>query len=294
MSVSKSSSSMPAKEYRLKVSRYDRASGMLLAWVILLGVIVVIMLVIWWTNQIKLGQAPPDIKWLKLRQGGGPLGGNMKLAGAIDEKIELMEASAEVTLAAIANAVSTKVAVLDDPSLSDPTGKGRGDGGRGIGDGPGRGIGPGPGIGIVRPPEFIMPEGLSLDAYARVLDGLDIELGVVLPGNKVQYVKNLSSSSPITRIGPADRDLRYHLAWRSGELQQADRDLFGRAGIDPGNRTILQFLTPQREDNLVAMAKKHAKEKHDVELNKIRKTRYGVKLAQAGRWEFYVIDQLPE
>ena len=83
MSVSVSSSSRPAKEYRLKVSRYDRVSGMLLAWVILLGVVVVIMLVIWWTSQIKLGQAAVEVELMQLGQGDGPLGGDMKLAGAI-------------------------------------------------------------------------------------------------------------------------------------------------------------------------------------------------------------------
>ncbi len=62
MSVSTSSSGTPVKEYRLKVSRYDRASSMLLAWLILLAVVVVIMLVIWWTSQIKLGQAAVEVE----------------------------------------------------------------------------------------------------------------------------------------------------------------------------------------------------------------------------------------
>ncbi len=261
---------------------------MLLAWVILLGVVVVIMLVIWWTSQIKLGQAAVEVEIIHLGQGDGPLGGDMKLAGAVDEEIELLEASAEVTLAAIADAVSTKVAVLDDPSLSDRTGKGRGGGGRGMG------LGSGTGSGNFRPPDFVLPKGLSLDAYAKLLDGLDIEIGVLLPGNKVHYAKNLASSSPTTRIGPADKDKRYYLSWRSGELQQADRDLLSRSGIDPGRHLILKFLTPQRESNLVALAKKKAKQTmgHEVDLSKIRKTRYGVQPAKAGGWKFYVIDQL--
>ena len=258
-----------------------------MAWVILLGVVVVIMLVIWWTSQIKLGQAAVEVELMELGQGDGPLGGDMKLAGAINEEIELMEASAETTLAAIADAVSTKVAVLDDPLLSDRTGKGRGGGGRGMG------LGPGTGTGNSRPPEFVLKKGLSLDAYAKILDGLDIELGVLLPGNKVHYAKNLASSTPTTKIGPADKEKRYYLTWRSGELLQADRELLSRAGIDPGSNLILKFLTPQRESNLVALAKKYARKEtgRDVDPKNILKTRYGVRPAKAGGYEFWVIRQ---
>jgi len=285
VSVSVPTSRKSAKEYRLRVSRYDRVSGMLVAWVVLLGVVVGILLIIWWTSQIKLGQAAVEVELMQLGDGDGPMGGDQKLAGAIDEEIELLEASAEVTLAAIADAISTKVAVLDDPSLSDRTGKGRGGGGRGMGLGSGTGSGTGSAF------EIIMPKGLSLDGYARILDGLEIELAVLLPGNKVQYVKNMASSSPTTRIGPADKETRYYLTWRRGDLLEADRGLLRRAGIEPENRLILKFLTPQRESNMVAIAMKHAKDEHGLELPKILKTYYSVRKATAGGWEFSVMRQ---
>ena len=36
--------------------------------------------------------------------------------------------------------------------------------------------------------------------------------------------------------------------WRGGaDLQKADRELLGRAGLEPGNRLILKFLPPAIE-----------------------------------------------
>ena len=85
--------------------------------------------------------------------------------------------------------------------------------------------------------------------YARQLDFFKIELGVLQPDNKIIYVFNLTKPKPDTRTvsNPSLNEKRYYLTWRTGEMQQADRDLLAKAGVDSGDRLILKFLPPEVE-----------------------------------------------
>jgi hypothetical protein len=76
------------------------------------------------------------------------------------------------------------------------------------------------------------------------------------------------------------------MTWRQGSLQQADRDLVGRAGLSAAGRLVVQFYPPDTE-NLLANVERNFR---GLEATKIRKTRFGVRDA-AGGYEFYVIDQ---
>ena len=149
---------------------------------------------------------------------------------------------------------------MDDPAVVPR--KQRGDygtgGGTGGGAGPGRGLGHGPGKGgLPRRWELHFIKGNTLDVYARQLDFFGIELGVLLPDNKVVYAFNLAKPKPDTRIGAADKEKRYYLTWRgeAGDLQKADRELLARAGVDTEDRLILKFLPPAVEATLATLEK---------------------------------------
>ena len=57
-------------------------------------------------------------------------------------------------------------------------------------------------------------KGITKDKYARQLDFFGIELAVVMPGNKLVYVRNFSKPKPQTHTGPADQEKRFYLTWR--------------------------------------------------------------------------------
>jgi len=281
---------LPAQSdsYQLRVTRYDRVSSMLLALVILLGVIVAVLFIIWLTGQILLGQKAVPVELAELGEGTGPLGGGMELEAPTEEEIgeetDLLEPQIEDRLAAVADAVGAKTASLVDPTLTEHMRSGRGGGGSG--DGRMAGTGSGSGEGQARRWEVRFPEGNTLEAYARQLDFFRIELGVLLPGNKVVYASKLAKAKPDVRTGPADQEKRYYLTWRRGGLQAADRELLARAGIDAENRIILKFLPPEVEAELARLEKVHAAS--DAE--RVRKTVFLV-LPSGDGYTFKVTDQ---
>jgi len=174
--------------------------------------------------------------------------------------------------------------------LSDRLRSGRGGGSRGDGRGVGTGSGPG-GFGTARNWDLRLTKGKTLETYARQLDHFGIWLGVLRAGNKeYQYAFNLSKQKPDPKTGPAEKDKRYHFVWPKGkspELQEADRKLLERAGIESKGRIILKFLPPEVEADLMRKEKAHA----GREPSEIRKTRFGIRSTPSG-YEFYVIEQL--
>ncbi len=161
-------------------------------------------------------------------------------------------------------------------------------GGTGPGDGPGEGDRP---IGCPAPParhwEVLFSQN-TLDGYAKQLDFFKIELGVLLPNSKIIYAYNFTKSKPDTRTvaNSAASEKRYYLTWRSGEMQQADRDLLARAGIDAGDSLVAKFLPPEVEERLAELEKSYA----GVDAKRIKKTRFGVRADGAG-FTFFVLEQ---
>lgn len=126
-----------------------------------------------------------------------------------------------------------------------------------------------------------------MDVYAKQLQFFGIELGTILPDGRVAYAFNLAKPKPDSRIVPADQEKRYHLVWRQGDLQKADRELLARAGIETNDQSIvLKFLPPEVEVKLVE--KERARAGGDVK--NIRSTQFGVQPSGNG-YEFFVIDQ---
>ncbi len=274
-------------DYRLQISRYDRVSSLLIALLILLGLAVLILLIIWLTNRIFLGQAAVPVELVQLGDGTGGLGGGMELEQPPAEEIgletDLPEPAVEETLAAISEAVGTRAAMLDNPAFSEQLTGGKSGGSHGDGRMPGNGSG---GSGVRRHWELHFLEGNTLKSYAKQLDYFGIELGVLLPEGQVAYASQLAQNTPTTRIGPADAEQRYYLTWRDGELQRADRELLGRAEIQTAGRVVLKFLPPKVETHLAGLEKAYAGDRADS----IRKTEFAIRPDGDG-YQFYVLKQ---
>jgi hypothetical protein len=259
---------------------------MLLALVVLLGVVVFTLLLIWLTGKIFVNQVAIPVEMVDLGTGTGPLDSGMEIAGPTEEEIgsesDLEERALQDTLAAISDAVGDKQAVLDDPAISDALAGGGGSRGQGrmpgdrstSGDGESRNWG------------FVFRKGKTLNEYARQLDFFDIELGVLMPDNKLVYVTDLAEKKPATRSGPANADNRYRFVWQGGDLQKADRELLSKAGVDSEGRIVVQFITPEWEAKLATMEKNQAASKAD----RIGRTRFAIKRDGSG-YAFYILEQ---
>lgn len=274
--------------YELRVSAYERVTSWIVSLLILVGTCVFVLFVLWMSSRMFATQVAVPVLMQEVGTGEGGLAGGMELDEPPAEELGLQsdieEPLLEKTLALVADAVAEKLAQLEDPLLSEEPVTGRG-GSTGRGDATGRGTGTGGGR--RRHWEVRFPEGNTVDTYARALDFFKIELGVLLPDNRVVYVYNLSKPRPDTRVGPADQEKRYYLTWRRGTLMEADRELLRRAGVDPGNRLILKFLPPEVEAQLAELERARAGPRYD----RVRTTYFAV-VPQGSGFRFIVVDQV--
>jgi hypothetical protein len=276
---------------QLRVSRYDRASSLLLALLVTVGTVAVLVFVVWATGKVI---APPKValpieRVDLVRRGEG--GGNGQASGGTQQ----LDAPSDEPGFGKDNQTPD---VQDELKRMDVAAVSKKDGSLGTGGGRNRGIGPGDGlgnddrpVGTPAPParhwEVLFSQN-TLDGYAKQLDFFKIELGVLLPDSKIIYACNLTKSKPDIRTvaNPAASESRCYLTWRSGEMQQADRDLLARAGVDVGNSLVVKFLPPEVEERLVSLEKSYAR----ADANRIKRTRFGVRADGAG-FTFFVLEQ---
>jgi hypothetical protein len=286
----------------LQVSRYDRVSSMLLALLCVVGFAAVLLSILWLTGRFseppRKALTPRIVTLGKegVKDGDGrPAGGlpidtpsNEPPTGKDSETADVKDNLTKMDVAAAA-----KVTELDSPEALFPTrqttpGK---NGGRGGPDGPGTGE-----RGAPKPPiaprhwEVIFTRN-TLDGYAKQLDFFKIELAVLESNQKIIYARNLAKSKPDVReaANPAATEHRYYLTWRNGEMQNADRELLARAGIEAGDRLILKFLPAETEAQLVDLETRYS----GADPKNIQRTRFGVQPDGDG-FKFYVLEQSPK
>jgi hypothetical protein len=283
---------------RLQVSLYERVSSGLLALLITVGSVVSLLLIVWLSNRIFVPQVAVPVEITEVSDDGegggdGRATGGSQLDTPSDEPFvgkDKETTDVQENVSVMDSALVAKAAGLDDPDLVEPTRHGSYGSGGGIygGFGDGRGLGHGPGKpGLPRHWEIMFSRS-TLDLYARQLDFFKIELGVLMPDNKIIYAYNLAKPKPDTRTvnNPAANEKRYYLTWRNGEMQQADRDLLTRAGVDFEDHLILKFLPKETEALLVTIERSY----RGTDPKSIGKTRFGVRPVGDG-FEFYVLEQ---
>ncbi|MBL8826548.1 MAG: hypothetical protein JNM18_06145 [Planctomycetaceae bacterium] len=201
---------------------------------------------------------------------------------------ELVVNSLPQLLATLPTAIAQRKVTPSTQTLpGEPNTGGRGGSGGSAGSGPGKGEGRA-GFSRAERWEIRLSEGISLDEYARRLDYFDIELGLIGASPEIEYVSHFGVAKPQVRRSPRDAEQRLFLTWRQGALRKADVDLITRAGLDVGDRVILQFLPPALEEQLAALEQKYA----GRQAFEIRRTQFVVRPRGSG-FEFVVIEQLP-
>lgn len=279
----------PHEPEKLDVSAQDRASSMVVALLIILGLIVFLMFAIWLSNRLVYIPAPVPVTLAELGGGGrgdGTAGAEQQLEEVSPEEVQdLQEVTVEQTLQAVTDAVSTQAVNLDAME-GGATGLGTGEG---TGTGDGRGPGPGgPGTLTQLPDWEVRFNATSIELYAAQLDFFGIELGAIGGGKKtVDYASKLSQPTPVTRVGPGEAEKRRYLVWRKGPLAAADKSLLDNAKIDTTGRIILQFLPPAVEKQMQQLEADHAKGK---KTEQIRRTVFGIRGGE-GSYSFFVMEQ---
>jgi hypothetical protein len=284
---------------RLRVSVYDRAWCWLLALLLLFGTAVFMLFMVWLSNHMHVVDIAREVDLTEVGDGEG--GGDGRPSGGTQlespenssEQIELNDTSTPDvadTLTAVSETVVETVTQLDDPSLQ--TARPKGDygtgGGSGGGSGPGRGMGHGKGRpGRPQRWDWKIEKGNSLDTYGRQLDFFKIELGVILPGDKVVYLSGFSSGIPTKREGPRALEKRYFFVLQGGDLEQADLEFFRRARVSTESGRIFKFIPRELELKMIETEKAF----QNKTIAEIKKTRFQI-MPEGGGYAFKVVSQM--
>jgi hypothetical protein len=266
----------------MRVSAYENVASLLIALLALVGLAVLILFLLWLTSIVFESTKATPVTLEQIGEGGG-LGDTEDLdVEEVGLETDLEDPEFKDTLDAITDALVAKTAAMEDPTPFDNLEKGRG--GR---KGDGGGTGYGPGIpGKPRHWEVRFIQGQTLKSYAAQLEYLGIELGVLVPGGKVEYAYNLSKDRPDRRVGETEQEKRYYLTWRQGGLQEADRELLGLAGIQAQGKLVLKFLPPKLEADLV----QKERQKAGADADRVRATVFQLE-SRSGGYVFKVTDQ---
>lgn len=260
----------------LQPTRFDRAASLLISMLILTGSSVAVLVVLWLAKPPEFAKPIPPI-------GSGGEGRDMVLPGLEDldepNRSELSQVAHTETITklskfltpeAVAVASTIRIAGTGDVSDTRP-------------------------IGPPQPPDLvprwerweIRYEASNLRGYARQLDFFEIELGAVGRMPLVDYASHFTNDSPMTRSAPGSEEKRLYMTWRGGRLQEMDRALLERAGVEVAGRVLLQFFPQATEDTLARIELDHTE---DGRVDKLRKTIFGVRPKNDG-YEFFIIEQ---
>ena len=263
----------------LKTSRYDEVSSMLISLLFLVGLFVGLLLFFWLTFTLFPTTTAMPVQFGDFGDGDSMDEGIMldqPMADQLGIDIDVEEPGYENTMAAMADAVASQLAILDSPVLT-------GDSHMGRGGSTGRGTG---GSGGGRKWEIHFDPGNTMDTYARQLDFFGIEMAVPEQGDTLIYVTQFSKT-PQVRRGKTTDEKRSYLTWSKGGLQSVDIDLFARANVSAGGgKLILKFLPPATEQLLLRIEQAYASNR----ASRIRSTTFGIR-PKGNEYEFFVLRQ---
>jgi hypothetical protein len=255
-------------------SDFDRVSSLLLA--VILGAVLAFgwLALMYVTSQAYQKRVTSPLEIVDVGGGGGgspegQIGGiesvNVPGGAASDrasnneaEAPEFEEASVQETPAAMLDSVAEAGQTLAEVDVGAvmPTGGKVATGKRASKIGNGAvGYGFGPGDGGVRKEDrwtILASPGQTAEEYARQLDALRIELGVV-QGKQLVYVSHFSADTPTRRVGSGIGDNRLYFIWRGSGRKGTDLALLRKAGIEVGEGVILQFYPPNVEQRLAQL-----------------------------------------
>jgi hypothetical protein len=290
----------------LKLSRYEQVASWLIAFLVICGSVTGAMLLVWWCKSNRY--QPPNYAVIVEEEGYGRgdrpagFGRDEKAPGdpdipQLDEPAgsELFEQMEPISaLAFVEDAAAASIAEIGDiaaTSVAPPRTPGFGGKGGGQG-GMGDNRPPGPlGDGVFTIPRWerweIRYTSSSVNAYAQQLDSFKVELGALGGKPEIDYAYNLAKPKPDRRSGPSKTEKRLYLTWKKGTLQQYDRTILARAGIETAGRLVVQFYPADVENMLATVEQQNAGNRSKSEY---LKTIFGLR-ARGTNFEFYVLEQ---
>jgi hypothetical protein len=259
----------------LRVSAYERVASLLVALLVILGFLVFALFLMWWAKRAIAANRPVEIKVAEELGGRGDqaqgLARELEEPG-VEELADVETPQLADTLAAVTTAVTLQSATIDE-LLGEADAMGRG---RGQGDN--RSAGPG-GDGDAK----VIPRwdrweirfaASRIEQYAQQLDFFGIELAAMGGGQAdVVYASHLSRNMPVKRTGSGADENRLRFGWKAGRLQEFDRQLLAKAGVDVHGRVVVQFASQALESELARLELEQAQER---DVSEIRKTVFGV------------------
>jgi len=279
--------SPPIEQGSLKTTPQDRAAGMVMASLMLVGFLVLILFLIWLTRAVISSRSTVEVEVLgDVERVDVRLGGGGDFADPGIEASELTSPSPAEMLSSLSDVISSQTAAIEAAPQDQLLGGG------GAGSGDGRSVGPGADkIDDVTPPWErweIRYASNDLTKYAAQLDFFGIELAAAGGGKAgIDYAFHLSKNPPERRSGFSEEESRIYLIWKSGGLRATDIALLRRAKIDTDGRVVMQFLPPRVEQNLLALEKAEAGGRSTAQ---IAKTVFAVEPAEGG-YQFLVVEQ---
>ena len=281
----------------LAPTRYDRVVSSLVATLIALTVVVLVLIVVWYSNRPPSVRQTAPMEFVELA-GGDPEGSpdeTFQLESPEDETLDpslAEEVSEETqvqemleTVVELSDQASQQVQEVFDtaPENTGNPGSAHGTGRRPLGMGPGSG-------GFPREQRWFVrfPEGETLDEYVRELTYFGIELGALFPDGRLVYLSDLKSPKPKVRVVRSGKgEKRLYMIWRGGQRRKGDIKLFKRAGIDVSNAVILHFY-PKRTEQMLAQAEYEYRKRPPQQ---IRRTYFAV-VKDGNGYKFVVTKQL--
>lgn len=275
----------------LAVSPFERVYSGMASMLLLALSLVMLLFLVWLGKQVSFTQtAVPVLPIIVDDETGGfehgVLGENIEIPGPVTGELgyggEKPEPKLQETLEMVNSVVSATAPQLVDPNLTQETKWSTGGvgGSRGTGNAPALGLGGGSGGGVRRAQRWVIDfeKGASPQEYARQLDFFKIELAVIGGSDQIQYAKNFLKATPEKRTGPGDKEERLYFSWRQGPLQDTDRDLLSRAGIQSGGKLMVQFYPPETENLLANVEMQYLNSKQPGRsIKTVRQTKFRVK-----------------
>lgn len=274
----------------IKVNRYDRIAGLLVASLILIGGSVATLFFVWlstvWVFNPTL--LPVPVERIAGRADHAPGVERALEAPGEEEMPEVLAPQVQIALASITDSV-TSVSASWDLFEASPINISRGK--RNVGDNRPRGpLGDGDNT-IPRWERWeIRYLSDSLSEYAKQLDFFHIELAAAGGKPHLDYASNFTAAKPATRRGPGKSEDRIYMTWKSATLRQFDRQLLGRGGIDTAGRIVMQFYPQELEEQLARIEMDNARKHGHSTAREFLKTVFGVRPTSSG-YEHYIIEQ---
>ena len=234
MSTVADNAAKPQINVRTKITLYDRVSGMLTAWVMLIGFLVLIMFLIWLylVTNVPTKQPivfePPGFDNEENPEG---VAEDMEEPG-VEEFPEVETPQLADALEAVTDIASTVKANLEavDGTAAE---MGRG---QGLGDRRTKGPGGG-GSGKLNPNRWSIYWAVrNKKEYAQMLEYFNIDIGCAsLDSGQIEYATNLTGGSPGSRSGSFKTESRLPMTQMQARFAMWDAEFIRDAGIQINN-----------------------------------------------------------